>query len=99
MVAVFGTLLLEEEVMEVIRKAEIYGNQGWEKKYNYDFYDVLGRTAVSISRKGKKKSARKLLMFVQRLAEMYVETNWTSQYKKILEREYGTDYQLKKFYR
>ena len=87
MVAVFGLLLLKTEVPDVIRKAEIFGNQGWRKKFNYDFYDEIALIAKKISAQGYKKNARELIMFGQRLAEMYDERYWVEQYRKILDEE------------
>ncbi len=87
MVAVFGSLLLTAEVPDVIRKAEVFGNQGWSKNYSYDFYDEVARMAKKISAQHYKKSARELIMFGQRLAEMYGERNWVEQYRKILDEQ------------
>ncbi len=89
MVAVFGSLLLKTEVPDVIRKAEVFGNQGWRKSFNYDFYDEIASVAKKISAQGYKKSARELIMFGQRLAEMYGERNWIELYRKILDEQFA----------
>jgi hypothetical protein len=83
-VAVFGSLLLKTEVSDVIQKAEVFGNQGWRKNYNHDFYEETASMAIKISAQGYKKSARELIMFGQRLAELYEEKKWVEKYKKIL---------------
>ncbi len=41
MVAIFGSYLLEYTVMEVLTIAKSFGEQGWNKKYNYDFFKEL----------------------------------------------------------
>ena len=87
MVAVFGLLLQKTEVPGVIQRAEAFGNQGWQKNYNYDFFEEMANIALKISAQGYKKSARKLIMFGQRLAEMYEEKNWVEKNKKILDEQ------------
>ena len=87
MVAVFGLLLQKTEVPDVIQRAEAFGNQGWRQKYDYDFYEEIPNIALKISAQGYKKSARKLIMFGQRLAEMYEEKIWVEKYKKILDEQ------------
>jgi hypothetical protein len=87
-VAVFGLLLKKEDVSAVHKKATLYGGQGWDKKYNYDFYNEILITAKKISLKGKKESARRLLMLGKRLAENYNENEWAERYWQILETGY-----------
>ena len=87
MVAVFGLLLLKTEVPDVIQRAEVFGNQGWRKHFNYEFYDEISNMAKKISGQGYKKNARKLIMFGQRLAELYNEKYWGEQYRKILDEQ------------
>ena len=87
MVAVFGLLLISTEVPEVLQKAEVFGNQGWRKNFNYDFYEEITRMAKKISAQGYKKSARELIMFGQRLAELYSESDSIKQYRKLLDEQ------------
>lgn len=89
MVAIFGSLLSEEDVSAVVKKAEIYGDQGWEKMFDYDFYNEIANVARKVSSKGKKKNARKLLMFGQRLAQLYNEQEWAERYFQMLNREHA----------
>jgi hypothetical protein len=87
MITVFGLYLLKTEVPDVLEKAEVFGNQGWKKNYGYDFYEEIATRALKISAQGYKKNARKLIMFGQRLAEMYDEKVWVEKYKKILDEQ------------
>ena len=86
MVAVFGLLLLKTEVPDVIHRAKIFGRQGWEKKFDHAFYEEIAKRAIRISTQWHKKSARNLIMFGQRLAEVYQDKNWAGEYKKILDK-------------
>jgi hypothetical protein len=86
MVAVFGLLLLKTEVPDVIQKAQIFGGQGWRKKFDHAFYEEIAIRARRISAQGHKKSARNLIMLGQRLAEVYEEKTWAEEYKKNLDR-------------
>jgi len=83
--AYFGLLLLEKDVAAVLRIAAKFGHNGWEGKFNYAFFTVLEQTAQSISLKGEKKDARKLLMFGLRLAEFYQEKAWVERFWKLLD--------------
>lgn len=83
MVAVFGLLLLKTEVPDVIQKAKIFGSQGWEKKFDDAFYEEIANRAIRISTQWHKKGARDLIMFGQRLAEVYQEKIWAGKYKKL----------------
>jgi len=87
MVAAFGLLMLKTEVPDVLQKAELFGNQGWKKNYGYDFYEEIATRALKISAQGYKKNARKLIMFGQRLTEMYGEKVWIEKYEKILDEQ------------
>jgi hypothetical protein len=86
-VAVFGLLLLKTEVPDVLRRAESFGNQGWQKHFTYDFYDEIASVAKKISARGYKKSARELIMFGQRLAELYGEKEWIASCRKLLDEQ------------
>jgi hypothetical protein len=90
MVAYFGSLLLEKEVSDVLRIAGRFGQHGWEGSYNYDFFTVLEQTAQSISLKGEKENATKLLMFGLRLAEFYQEKEWVERYWGLLDRGHSS---------
>jgi hypothetical protein len=83
MVAVFGLLLLKTKIPDVIQKAQIFGGQGWEKKFDYDFFEEIANRAIRISTQWHKRSARDLIMFGQRLAEVYQEKIWMGEYKKL----------------
>jgi hypothetical protein len=87
MVAVFGLLLLKIEASDVLQKAEVFGNQGWRKNFNYDFYEEIAHIAKKISTQGYKASARELIMFGQRLAELYGDQNSIEQYRKLLDEQ------------
>jgi hypothetical protein len=87
MVAVFGLLLVRESITDVVRKAAGFGKQGWKKNFNYDFYNEIAQIAKKVSAQGDEYSARKLMVFGQRLAEMYEERNWAEQYKTILDEQ------------
>jgi hypothetical protein len=87
MVAVFGLFLLQTEVSDVLRKAETYYNQGWSKRFNYDFYSEIASVAKKISAQGHKKRARELIMFGQRLAELYGEKEWITSCRKLLDEQ------------
>jgi hypothetical protein len=87
MVAVFGLLLMKAEVPDVMRKAESFSNQGWRKHFTYDFYDEIASVAKRISARGYKKSARELIMFGQRLAELYGEKEWIASCRKLLDEQ------------
>jgi hypothetical protein len=87
MVAVFGWLLVKGNITDVVQKAAVFGNQGWRKNFNYDFYNEMVQIAKKLSLQGDEYSARKLMMFGQRLAEMYEERSWAEQYKKILDEQ------------
>ena len=89
MVATFGLLLLENDVSSAVKKAKIYGNQGWEKMFNYDFYNEIANAAEKISNKGKKKRTRNLLIFGQRLSETYDEQEWSKRYLHMLNQEHA----------
>jgi|GEM_PF-5280587 len=83
MVAVFGLLLLKTEIPDVIQKAQLFGGQGWAKKFDHDFYEEIANRAIRISTQWHKRSARDLIMFGKRLAEVYQEKVWVGEYKKL----------------
>ncbi|MCP4141087.1 MAG: hypothetical protein GY755_12540 [Chloroflexi bacterium] len=89
MVASFGSYLLEYPVMEVLRIAKSFGEQGWKKKYSYDFFKEIEKTAMTISSRKHKKEARDLLQFAQGLAREEYEDEWEERYRKILSQEYA----------
>lgn len=84
-VAVFGLLLQNTEVPDVIQKAQVFGEQGWRKSFDHAFYEEIASRARKISAQGHKKSARSLIMLGQRLAEIYEEKTWAEEFKKILD--------------
>ena len=87
MIAIFGLLLVKENITDVIQKAAVLGNHGWRKNFNYDFYNEMAQMAKKVSAQGDEYSARKLMLFGQRLAEMYEERIWAERYKKILDEQ------------
>jgi hypothetical protein len=87
MVAVFGLLLLKTEVADVMSRAESFSDQGWRKHFTYDFYSEIALVARRISARGYKKSARELIMFGQRLAELYGEREWIASCRKLLDEQ------------
>jgi hypothetical protein len=86
MVAVFGLLLLKTEVSDVIEKAKIFGKQGWGKKFDDAFYEEIANRAARISTQWHKRSARDLILFGQRLLEVYQEKIWVGKYKKLYDK-------------
>jgi hypothetical protein len=78
-------LLVKESITDVVQKAAGFGKQGWKKNFNYDFYNEIAQIAKKVFAQGDEYSARKLMVFGQRLAEMYDERNWAEQYKKLLD--------------
>ncbi|MAT41458.1 MAG: hypothetical protein CL609_03880 [Anaerolineaceae bacterium] len=100
MVAIFTTFLLKENVQEVLKRSQVYGDLGWEKKFNYDFYNEIDQTANKIYLRKSKKIAEKLLMFGKRLAERYDQREWAEKYwllyKKIHEEQNTLKWDLRR---
>jgi hypothetical protein len=95
MVAAFGLIVSDSTVSETLRVARTWGDIGWEKKYDYDFFDVLEQTAQNVSWKYKSKDSIKLLQFGQRLAQQYDQGYWDDRYTELIEKEYSSRNALK----
>ena len=89
MVAVFAYILNNGTPMDALSAARLFGTQGWEKKYNYDFYAELENFALTTSRRGYRKKAKALLQFGYRLAESQHEDEWRERYFNKLSLEYS----------
>jgi ABC-type lipoprotein release transport system permease subunit len=86
-VASLCMFLVEDNVSETMKRAERFGDQGWDRKYNYDFFSIMAQTAKKMSNKGNKKKARELISIGHRIAEKYNKEYWIEQFKDILDRE------------
>lgn len=95
MVATFGLLISDSTVSDLLKTAQTFGDHGWEKKYNSDFFDVLEHTAQHVGWKGRNKTGIKLLQLGQGLAGLYDNDYWENRLKEKSDHIYDTINTLK----
>jgi|LGVF01.2.fsa_nt_gb hypothetical protein len=86
-VAALCLCLVEDNVSKTVQRAERFGDQGWDRKYNYDFFSIMEQTALKMSNKGNKKKARELISVGHRIAEKYNNKYWIEKFRDMLNRE------------
>jgi hypothetical protein len=91
MVAAFGLILSDSTVSEVLKSAQAFGDQGWEQKYNFDFFTVLEQTAQSVWWKWRDQVAINLYQFGQKLAQLYGDKHWEERFLVRIEREVANE--------
>lgn len=80
MVATFAYMLSKEIVSDTLRAAISFGDQGWEEKYRFDFFDKMEQTARAIALHGKGRDARDLGRLGQRIAKHYMVDEWEERF-------------------